>query len=132
MNDFTLNDFKRELMWVLRPGIIEEMLRYLPGIQHLKEMSGEDAICEGRRMVGIINSMTPEERNRVSALDSPRRVRIARGAGVTESEVSGLIKQYQLMAIMKRVSLKNKLDLLRSNDSWPESWFDDPDENNGP
>jgi signal recognition particle subunit SRP54 len=109
------------------------MRRYLPGIQDLhKVVNIEDAIADARRIVGIIDSMSPEERSSVEAVNAPRRARIARGAGVTESEVSVVIKQYQLMApIRKRMSLKNNLDLLRSNNSWPEAWFDGPDENGG-
>ncbi len=59
-----------------------------------------------RRLVGIIDSMTPDERRNPSkVIDQSRRRRIAAGAGVEPHEVNELVKQFDGMAdVMKRMA----------------------------
>ena len=45
-------------------------------------------------MEAIINSMTREERQRPDILNGSRRARIARGAGVSVTEVNQLVKKF--------------------------------------
>ena len=56
--------------------------------------------------MGIIDSMTPDERRNPSkVVDQSRRRRIAAGAGVEPHEVNELVKQFDGMAdMMKRMS----------------------------
>ncbi|ADB16930.1 signal recognition particle protein [Pirellula staleyi DSM 6068] len=104
--DFTLDDFKKQLKSVLQPGLMMKMLGMLPGMGDLtKMMSGMDAEGGARRLVGIIDSMTPQERRIPKIIDMQRRQRIARGAGVQPQEVNELLKQYNTMApIMKMMA----------------------------
>jgi signal recognition particle subunit SRP54 len=54
-----------------------------------------------KRLFGIIDSMTPEERKNPSKIiDQSRRRRIAAGAGVEPHEVNELVKQFDAMAQM--------------------------------
>ena len=54
-----------------------------------------------KRLVGIIDSMTPDERRNPSKMiDQSRRRRIAAGAGVEPHEVNELVKQFDAMAHM--------------------------------
>ncbi|MGC3968619.1 MAG: signal recognition particle protein [Pirellulales bacterium] len=99
---FTLEDFRRMLVQTRRMGPIGKLMGLIPGMGQLKEMMG-DADHEGemRRIGGIIDSMTADERrNPTRIVDPSRRRRIAAGAGVDPSEVSGLIKQFDGMAQM--------------------------------
>lgn len=48
-------------------------------------------------MVGIIDSMTPEERRNPKVIQVGRRQRIAQGAGVEPKAVNELVKQYDMM-----------------------------------
>jgi signal recognition particle subunit SRP54 len=53
----------------------------------------------------IINSMTPEERQRHHILNGSRRKRIARGSGRPVQEINRLLKQYvETRKMMKSLS----------------------------
>ena len=69
-------------------------------------MGDVDAEEDMRRLVGIIDSMTPDERRNPSKMiDQSRRRRIAAGAGVEPHEVNELVKQFDGMAdMMKQMS----------------------------
>ena len=67
----------------------------------LRDMMGnEDQTGEIRRMVGIIDSMTPAEKKKPKIIDPSRRKRIAEGAGVQTQQVNELIKQFEMMKPM--------------------------------
>jgi signal recognition particle subunit SRP54 len=79
------------------------------------QLEGVDADAEVRRIQGIIDSMTPKERSTPSLIDTPRRRRIAAGAGVDPSDVSGLIKQFDGMAaLIKQMSQMSLMDRVRA------------------
>ena len=49
--------------------------------------------------------MTPKERRNPDVIEASRRRRIARGAGVEQQEVSGLVKQFvQMRGVMKQMA----------------------------
>ena len=75
-----------------------------------------DAEKDMRRLVGIIDSMTPDERRNPSkVVDQSRRRRIAAGAGVEPHEVNELVKQFDGMAdMMKRMSGMGMRDRMRT------------------
>jgi signal recognition particle subunit SRP54 len=57
------------------------------------------------RIVAIIDSMTPKERNNHMLINGSRRRRIAQGSGTTVQEVNSLLKQYgQARKMMKTMS----------------------------
>jgi signal recognition particle subunit SRP54 len=70
-------------------------------------LNGADAEGEMKRTLGIIDSMTPQERRNPKIIDPSRRNRIARGAGVQVQEVNALIKMFDTMApVMKSLAGK--------------------------
>jgi signal recognition particle subunit SRP54 len=105
--EFTLDDFRKQLTQMSRLGPLNKVMGMIPGMSGLTKMMG-DADHEGdmRRLVGIIDSMTPgERRNPSRTIDQSRRRRIAAGAGVEPAEVNGLVKQFDGMAdVMKRMA----------------------------
>jgi len=67
-----------------------------------------------RRMTGIIQSMTPQERAKPELLKASRKRRIAAGAGVQVQEVNRLLTQYDQMAtMMKKVQKGGLKNLMR-------------------
>jgi signal recognition particle subunit SRP54 len=79
------------------------------------DLEGVDADVEVRRIQGIIDSMTRAERANPELIDISRRRRIAIGAGVDPSDVSGLVKQFDAMAaFVKQMSQMSMLDKLRA------------------
>jgi signal recognition particle subunit SRP54 len=88
-------------------GPINKIMSMLPGMGDMKAAMQEiDAEKDMQRLVGVIDSMTPDERRNPSkTIDQSRRRRIAAGAGVEPHEVNELVKQFDGIAdIMKRMS----------------------------
>ncbi len=102
--EFTLDDFRNHMQKMAKPGLMQKMMGLLPGMPNMKEiqsmMSQGDTSKEIRRMVGIIDSMTPEERRNPKIIEVSRRQRIARGSGVEPKQVNELVKQYDMMKPM--------------------------------
>ncbi|MEZ6095201.1 MAG: signal recognition particle protein [Pirellulaceae bacterium] len=102
---FTLNDFRDQIEKMAKPGLMMKMLGLLPGmggqIKELQNMMGNaDTSREMRRLVGIIDAMTPAERKDPNLIDPSRKMRIANGSGTPVKKVNELIKQYEMMKPM--------------------------------
>ena len=95
LNALTLEDFRDQISQVHRMGSMEQLLDLLPGGQRLTEMMpGGVPDREIRRVVAIINSMTPRERRDHTVLSGGRKKRIAKGSGTSVQDVNRLIKQF--------------------------------------
>jgi len=103
--NFTLDHFRKQLQQIAQPGLMQKMMGMLPGMGAMKDMLDQaDSDKEMRRMMGIIDSMTPDEKTNPKLIDQSRRQRIAAGAGVQPQEVNALLKQFEPMAdIMKKM-----------------------------
>lgn len=105
--EFTLDDFRSQMSQVTKLGPMQKVMGMLGMDGGMKKaMEGVDAEKDMRRMFGIIDSMTAEEkRNPKQTIDQSRRRRIAEGAGVAPSEVKGLIEQFDTLAgVMKQMA----------------------------
>jgi signal recognition particle subunit SRP54 len=102
--EFTLEDFKKMMLQTRRLGPMGKVLGMIPGMGGMQEMlAGADLEKDMKRLFGIIDSMTPDERRNPSrSIDQSRRRRIAAGAGVQPHEVSDLVKQFDGMAAMMK------------------------------
>ncbi len=106
-SQFTLEDFREQLLRVSRMGSMEELLGMIPGMGgRLKELKGAAPDqAELKRTLAIIDSMTVEERRNVKVLNGSRRKRIALGSGTTVQEVNRLLKNFQQAeGMIKRLS----------------------------
>jgi signal recognition particle subunit SRP54 len=115
--EFTLDDFKKLLGQTKKLGPLNKVMGMIPGLSAMADMVGEvDAEQDMRRLAGIIDSMTPEERRNPSKIvDQSRRRRIAAGAGVQPHEVNELVKQFDGIAgYMKAMSGMGIRDRLRT------------------
>lgn len=106
--EFTLDDFRAQLEKMSKPGLMQKMMGLMPGMGELQKMMEQEDTEGGiKQTVGIINSMTPDERRNPKIIDPSRRNRIAAGAGVQTQDVNQLVKQYDMMApIMKAMAGK--------------------------
>jgi signal recognition particle subunit SRP54 len=106
--EFTLDDFKTQLKQIMQPGLMQKLIGMMPGMGEMsKMMQNEDAAGGAKRLVGIIDGMTPQERRNPKVIDPSRRNRIAKGSGVPVQEVNALLKQYDTTApIMKAMAGK--------------------------
>ncbi|GFN36384.1 signal recognition particle protein [Tepidimicrobium xylanilyticum] len=106
---FTLDDFLDQIDQMKNLGPIDEILGMLPGINSkaLKniDVNEKDII----KIKAIIQSMTPEERNDPSIIDSRRKKRIAMGSGTTVQDINRLLKQFKdTKKMMKRFTNMEK------------------------
>lgn len=104
--DFTLSDFKRQLGQVAKLGPINRIMSMIPGMAGLaKKLGSQTPEADLRRLIGIIDSMTPEERRAPSTtVNRSRETRIAAGAGVAPYEVRELLRQFdKLSFLMKKM-----------------------------
>ena len=97
--DLTLDDFITLNAQIRKMGGVSKFVSALPG--------GEKAMAQGNvdekafdRIEVIISSMTPAERRKPDIINGSRRARIAKGAGVSVTEVNQLMKKYYEMRKM--------------------------------
>src|SRR6202795_2652280 len=105
-NDFTLEDFRNQLKQIRKLGPLESLLGMMPKVGILKELKDVKVDeKEINRVVAIIDSMTPRERDNHMIINGSRRRRIAKGSGTSVQEVNQLLKQYaQARKMMKSLS----------------------------
>lgn len=110
--EFTLEDFRAQLAQLAKPGLMQKFLGLMPGMGEMNKMMQDvDATKDMKRLFGIIDSMTRNERRNPKLIDLSRRQRIAAGAGVQPQEVNDLVKQFDGMAsIMKQMAGKGMGD----------------------
>ncbi len=99
---FTINDFVKQMETINRLGSFGSILKMIPGMGGALRQMGDlgPAENEMKKMKVIINSMTKKEREDVDLIDSPRRKRIASGAGRTVQEVNQFIERFGQMRQM--------------------------------
>jgi signal recognition particle subunit SRP54 len=105
-NEFTLEDFRDQLKSLRKLGSLDSLMKMMPKVGMMKDLQGMTP-DEGEltRIVAIIDSMTPRERDNHMIINGSRRRRIARGSGTTVNEVNNLLKQYgQARKMMKSLS----------------------------
>ena len=98
---FTLDDFRMQMRQIKKLGSMRDIMKMIPGmggvVDQLGDMNPEDDM---RRIEGIINSMTPKERQNPDVIDRGRRNRIASGSGVLPADVNKLLKDFSAMGKM--------------------------------
>ena len=103
-NSFTLTDYLEQFAMMKKMGGAQAMLSMLPGMSKLKV--NESDVDEKRieRTRAMILSMTKQERDNPSIIDSKRKRRIAAGSGTTVQEINQLLKQFeQTKMLMKQL-----------------------------
>jgi signal recognition particle subunit SRP54 len=104
---FTLEDFLKQMKQVRKMGPITNLLGMMPGMGGaMKELKNADVDeRELDRLEAIILSMTPSERADPTIINGSRRKRIAMGSGTTVQAVNQLTKQFgQMRKLMKQLA----------------------------
>jgi len=108
---FGMDDLRDQLRQMEKMGGLGSLVEKLPGMNRLPEAAR--AQMDGRqtrRMIAIINSMTPNERRYPDIIKGSRKRRIAAGSGLQIQDVNRLIKQHkQMQKMMKRVGSKSAM-----------------------
>ncbi len=106
-NEFTLDDFLKQLKQVRKMGPLTSVLGLMPGMgkamKELKNANVDDRELD--RLEAIILSMTAAERSNPDVIRGSRRRRIAMGSGTNVQAVKQLTKQFdQMRKVMKQVA----------------------------
>jgi signal recognition particle subunit SRP54 len=113
---FDMNDFKAQLTQMKKMGGMSGLLDKLPA-QFQQAAAGanmDQAEKQVRRMCGIIDSMTPQERAKPELIKANRKRRIAAGAGVQVQEVNRMLTQYdQMNTMMKKLKGGGLMKMMR-------------------
>ena len=102
---FDFNDYIDSMEQMRNMGGISSVLGMLPGVgAKKKDIEGMIDEKDLARKEAMIHSMTPEERENPDLLNTSRKARIAKGAGVELVEVNRCIKQFnQTRKMMKQM-----------------------------
>ncbi len=105
-NEFTLEDFRDQMVQIKKMGSMTDILKMIPGIGKIKQFKNlEVDEKEFVKIEAIINSMTSEERRKHTIINGSRRKRIARGSGTRVQDINQLLKNYsQVMKMMKKIT----------------------------
>jgi signal recognition particle subunit SRP54 len=113
---FDMNDFKMQLTQMKSMGSMSSLMDKLPA-QFQQAASGanmDNAEKSMRRMEGMINSMTPQERSKPELIKASRKRRIATGAGVQIQEVNRMLTQFdQMQSMMKKLKGGGMMKMMR-------------------
>jgi signal recognition particle subunit SRP54 len=102
---FTLEDFLEQMQQLRKMGSLKGMLAMMPGANQMRDRLDNFDEKEIDRTEAIIRSMTPMERRMPKVLNGSRRLRIAKGSGVTVTEVNSLVNRFeQASKMMKTIS----------------------------
>ncbi|GGH39583.1 signal recognition particle protein [Microbacterium album] len=101
-DQFTLEDFLEQMQQLKKMGSMKKMLGMLPGMGQMKQQLEDFDESEIGRTEAIIRSMTPAERQNTKILNGSRRARIARGSGVTVTDVNQLVNRFEQAAKMMK------------------------------
>ncbi|MQA15508.1 MAG: signal recognition particle protein [Pseudonocardiaceae bacterium] len=92
--ELTLEDFLEQMQAVRRMGPIGNLLGMLPGANQMKDQIADVDDKHLDRLQAIIRGMTPAERSDPKMINASRRQRIARGSGVTVTDVNQLVDRF--------------------------------------
>jgi signal recognition particle subunit SRP54 len=105
-DSFTLEDFLKQMQQLKNMGSMKKMLGMLPGAGAMKEQLDNFDERELVRTEAIIQSMTKAERQNTKLLNGSRRLRIAKGSGMTVTDVNALVNRFEQAAKMMKTVAK--------------------------
>jgi len=112
---FDLEDFKQQIAQMRKMGGMSSLIDKLPA-----QLAGQINPAQlqddrqFRRIEGIINSMTPQERAKPELIKASRKRRIATGAGVPVQEVNRLLNQFaEMQKMMKQMQKGGMAKMMR-------------------
>jgi signal recognition particle subunit SRP54 len=109
--EFSLEDFLDQLRQMKKLGPLENVMKMLPG--GAEAMKGQDLSKQEREfkhMEAMICGMTIKERRNPAILNAKRRIRVAKGSGVTVTELNTMMNKFgQMQQMMKKMGKFQKM-----------------------
>ena len=91
---YDLNDFLNQMKQIKKMGPLENLLKLIPGAKKMGLTNLNIDPKQVARIEAIILSMTEAEKKDPSIIKASRKTRIAKGSGVSVSEVNRLLEQF--------------------------------------
>jgi signal recognition particle subunit SRP54 len=111
--DFNLNDFRKQFQQMAKMGGMKDMMANMPGMGDLIP-EGEDPDVAVKRIQGMIDAMTKQERKNPDIIDLSRRRRIAAGSGTEPHDIKQFLNQFgQVRVIMRQIASMSMFDRLK-------------------
>jgi signal recognition particle subunit SRP54 len=108
----TLDDFRKQFEQLAKMGM-KDIIGRMPGMGDLIP-EGEDPEVALKRIQGMIDSMTKEERRDPDVIDMGRRRRIAQGSGTQPHEVKQFLQQFdQVRTLMRQMAQMSMWDRIK-------------------
>jgi signal recognition particle subunit SRP54 len=113
---FDLEDFKQQIAQMKKMGGVASLIDKLPAqlVGQIDPSQLQDD-KQFRRIEGIINSMTPQERAKPELIKASRKRRIAAGAGVPVQAVNQLLNQFEQMQKMMKMMRGGNMQRMMRN-----------------
>lgn len=115
-DDFTLEDFREQLLEMKKMGGMMSMLDKLPGMKNIPDqVKGQIDDKMFARMEAMINSMTIKERRNPAIIKGSRKRRITEGSGTQVQELNRMLKQFdEMQRMMKKMRKGGMAKMMRS------------------
>lgn len=104
-SEFSYNDFLKMQSQMKMFGSMEQLLGMIPGLKISKDdrqKISHEGEKQFKKIEVFIQSMTPEEREHPELMNSSRKKRIAKGAGLPINELNSFISQFEQMRTMMK------------------------------
>ncbi len=103
--DFTLDDFLAQMQQIKKMGSLKKMLGMMPGAAISRQQLEQFDDRQMDRIEAMIRSMTPHERVAPKIINGSRRARIAKGSGVSVSELNQMLVRFgEAQKMMKKLA----------------------------
>ncbi len=111
--DFNLDDFRKQFSQMAKMGGMKDIMGNMPGMGELIP-EGEDPDVAVKRVQGMIDAMTKQERKNPDIIDLSRRRRIAQGSGTEPHDIKAFLHQFeQVRGIMRQIATMSIMDRLK-------------------
>ena len=111
--DFTLEDFRKQFSQMAKMGGMRELIGQMPGMSEMIP-DDEDPDVAVKRIQGMVDSMTKEEKRNPDIIDLSRRRRIATGSGTEPHEIKQVLGQFnQMRTIMRQIANMSMFDRIK-------------------
>ena len=109
---FDLEDLRDQFTQMENMGGLSSLIDKLPGVggNISQQLQNPEHMKQMKRMVAIIDSMTPQERRKPEIINGSRKRRVANGSGTQIQDVNRLLKQHkQMQKMMKKMGNKGAM-----------------------
>ena len=109
---FDLEDLRDQFSQMEKMGGLSSLMDKLPGLggNVSQQLQNPEHAKQMKRMVAIIDSMTPQERRKPEIINGSRKRRVANGSGTQIQDVNRLLKQHkQMQKMMKKMGNKGAM-----------------------